>query len=54
MNAKIEIKDIYIGKPDAKDELISDEYDKFLKGFVTPTNNAEGKDYKQILSEMFS
>ena len=34
----IKVKDIYIGKPDAKDELISNKYDEFLRSFVIPDN----------------
>lgn len=32
------VKDIYIGKPDAKDEIISQKSDEFLKTFVVPPN----------------
>lgn len=30
------ISDIYVGKPDARDELIFDGYDNFIKSFVAP------------------
>lgn len=32
------IKDIYVGKPDAKDEVETDGIDSFLKNYVVPTN----------------
>lgn len=34
----IKIKDIYIGKPDAKDEITYDGYENFLKTYVIPQN----------------
>ena len=34
MNATI--KDIYAGKPDAKDEICFDSMDDFVKSFVVP------------------
>ncbi len=35
---KIKIKDIYAGKPDAKDEINFDGYDEFIKAFIIPEN----------------
>lgn len=35
---KIKIKDIYAGKPDAKDEINFDGPDEFMKAFVVPRN----------------
>lgn len=34
----IKIRDIYIGKPDAKDEITYDGYESFLKTYVIPQN----------------
>ncbi len=34
----VKIRDIYIGKPDAKDEITYDGYDNFLKTYVIPQN----------------
>jgi len=34
----VEIKNIYIGKPDAKDEINYDGYDNFLETYVVPPN----------------
>lgn len=36
--AKSEVKDIYIGKPDAKDEIILQKSDEFLESYVIPPN----------------
>ena len=40
MNERKELKvqNIYIGKPDAKDEIISQNSDEFLRSFVMPPN----------------
>ncbi len=35
---KLMVQDIYIGKPDAKDEIISQKSDEFLRSFVIPPN----------------
>lgn len=35
---ELTVQDIYIGKPDAKDEIISQKSDEFLKSFVIPPN----------------
>ncbi|TGA96334.1 hypothetical protein E4665_15835 [Sporolactobacillus shoreae] len=34
----VRIKDIYAGKPDAKDEVNTEGYDKFIESFVIPDN----------------
>ena len=33
----IKIKDIYAGKPDAKDEIEVEGYEKFLDSYITPS-----------------
>ncbi|WAJ22084.1 P-loop ATPase, Sll1717 family [Lacrimispora xylanolytica] len=33
-----QIKDIYAGKPDAKDEINTEGYDQFLRSFIVPRN----------------
>lgn len=38
MNQQLTLRDIYLGKPDAKDEIIVDGYDKFLNSFIIPNN----------------
>ncbi|EGT3619520.1 MULTISPECIES: P-loop ATPase, Sll1717 family [Clostridium] len=40
------VKDIYIGKPDAKDEIISQKSDEFLESFVIPPNF----DFEKLIS----
>lgn len=39
------ISDIYVGKPDARDEVIFDGYDSFIKSFVAPP----GFDFDSLL-----
>lgn len=41
------ISDIYIGKPDARDEIIFDGYDNFINSFVAPPNF----DFNGLLNE---
>jgi len=43
---KLEVRDIYIGKPDAKDEIISQSSDEFFKSFVIP----QSFDYNELIS----
>ena len=39
----IQIKDIYAGKPDAKDEIESEGLSPFLENYIMPSNfNLEG------------
>jgi len=43
MTNRLSIKDIYVGKPDAKDEIGFDGLEGFIKSFVTPdTFNLDG------------
>lgn len=39
----ITVNDIYVGKPDARDEVIFDGYDNFIKSFVVPPNFDENE-----------
>lgn len=38
MNQQITLRDIYMGKPDASDEIIVDGFDSFLNSFIMPNN----------------
>lgn len=43
---ELKVQDIYIGKPDAKDEIMSQNWDEFLRSFVIPPNF----DYHELIS----
>ena len=38
MNQPITLRDIYLGKPDAADEIIVDGVDSFLNSYIMPNN----------------
>lgn len=50
---KPSIRSIYVGKPDAKDEVLSAGNDAFIKSFILPDNFTANSFFLDISTQIF-